>query len=185
MYNELYDAWRQEKDNADLQSLPKDFYAKLAEYMRKIREEGRMLDEKTTRGRLLLHEEENVRRMVREVVLLRHSKAVQLVSRGEAVNVEGLTREEEKLFSDVSPGFEVFQGILKEIEGGRLPQMVREKTKNRVLRFLKETPVIVGADMKTYGPFQPEDVASVPAENAKVLTKQGIAVEVEVQLEPR
>ncbi len=58
-------------------------------------------------------------------------------------------------------------------------------SRNRVLRFLKETPVIVGADMKTYGPFQPEDVASVPAENAKVLTRQGIAVEVEVQLEPR
>ena len=185
MYNELYEAWRREKSVAELQSLSKDFYAKVAEYVRKIREESRMLDEKTTRGRLLLHEAENVRRMVGELVLLRHSKAVQLVSKGEAVNVEGLTKEEEKLFSDVSPGFEVFQGILREIEGGRLPQVVREKPRNRVLRFLKETPVIVGADMKTYGPFQPEDVASVPAENAKVLTKQGIAVEVEVQLEPR
>ncbi len=185
MYSELYDAWRREKDNAELQSLAKDFYAKVAEYVRKIREESRMLDEKTTRGRLLLHEAENVRRMVGELVSLRHSKAVLLVSNGEAVNVEGLTKEEEKLFSDVSPGFEVFQGILKEIEGGRLPHVAREKPRNRVLRFLKETPVIIGADMKTYGPFQPEDVASVPAENAKILTKQGIAVEVEVQLEPR
>jgi DNA replication initiation complex subunit (GINS family) len=121
LYNELYDAWRREKNSAELLSLPRDFYAKLAEYVRKIREESRMLDEKTTKGRLLLHEAENVRRMVGELVLLRHGKAVQLVSRGEAVNVEGLTKEEEKLFGDVAPGFEVFQGILKEIEGGRLP----------------------------------------------------------------
>jgi DNA replication initiation complex subunit (GINS family) len=185
LYNELYEAWRQERDNAELQPLSKDFYVKLAEYVRKSREEGRMLDAKTTRGRLLMHEAENVRKMVRELVSLRHSKAVQLVSRGEAVSVEGLTKEEEKLFRDVSPSFEVFQGLLKEIEVGRLPQAGREKPRNRVLRFLKETPVIVGVDMKTYGPFQPEDVASVPAENAKVLTKQGIAVEVDVQLEPR
>jgi len=185
LYNELYDAWRHEKDNAELQPLSKDFYVRLAEYVRKIREESRMLDEKTTRGRLLMHEAENVRKMVKELVSLRHSKAVQLISKSEAVNVEGLTKEEEKLFSDVSPSFERFQELVREIEGGRLSQTGREKPKNRVLRFLKETPVIVGADMKTYGPFQPEDVASVPAENAKILTKQGIAVEVEVQLEPR
>jgi DNA replication factor GINS len=185
LYNELYDAWRREKDGAELQPLPKDFYAKLAEYVRKIREESRMLDEKTTRGRLLTREAENARKMVMELVSLRHNKTVQLVSKGEGMNVEGLTNEEEKLFSDVSPSFEVFRGLVKEIEAGRLHQTVREKPKNRVLRFLKETPVIVGADMKTYGPFQPEDVASVPTENAKILTKQGIAVEVEVQLEPR
>jgi DNA replication factor GINS len=185
LYNELYEAWRHEKDSSELQPLPKDFYVRLAEYVKRIREEGRMLDEKTTRGRLLLHEAENVRRMVGELVSLRHYKAVQLVSESEAVNVEGLTKEEEKLFSDVSRPFEVFQGIMKEVEAGRLPQTGREKPKNRVLRFLKETPVIVGVDMKTYGPFQREDVASVPAENAKILTKQGIAVEVEVQLEPR
>jgi DNA replication initiation complex subunit (GINS family) len=185
LYDELYDAWRREKGNVELQSLSKDFYVKAAEYVRRIREESRMLDEKTTRGRLLLHEAENVRRMVGELVSLRHGKAVQLVSKGEAVNVEGLTQEEERLFGDVSPGFEVFQKLVKEVEGGRLPQMSREKPRSRVLRFLKETPVIVGADMKTYGPFLPEDVASVPVENAKVLVKQGIAVEVEVQLEPR
>jgi len=185
LYSELYDAWRRERGSVELQSLGKDFYVRVAEYVRRIREESRMLDEKTTRGRLLLHEAENVKKMVEELVSFRHSKAVQLVSKGEAVNVEGLTREEEKLFGDVSPGFEVFQKLVREVEGGRLPQAVREKPRNRVLRFLKETPVIVGADMKTYGPFLPEDVASVPVENAKVLVKQAIAVEVEVQLEPR
>ena len=55
----------------------------------------------------------------------------------------------------------------------------REKAKNHVLRFLKEVPAIIGVDMKPYGPFRPEDVASVPVENARVLVKQGLAVEVE------
>ena len=184
MYNELYEAWKHEKLSPELQPLPKDFYVKLAEYVRKIREESHMLDEKTTRGRLLMHEAENVRKMVRGLVLLRRDKVVKLASMGEAVHVEGLTKEEEKLVNEVSPSFESFQGLGKEIVSGRLPQASREKPKKRVLRFLKETPAIIGADMKTYGPFQPQDVASLPAENAKILTKQGVAVEVDVKLEP-
>ena len=38
----------------------------------------------------------------------------------------------------------------------------------------------MGADMKSYGPFKVEDVASLPVENAKMLVKQGLAVQVEV-----
>jgi DNA replication factor GINS len=48
------------------------------------------------------------------------------------------------------------------------------------LRFLKPVPAIIGSDMKTYGPFMAEDVASVPVENARILTKQGFAENVEV-----
>jgi len=184
VYNELYEAWRKEKENAEVRPLPKDFYTKLAEYMRKIREESRMLDEKTTKARLLLRESRHVQRMVKELVLLRHEKTVKKVLAGETVQKEGLTQEEEKLVKEVAPSFESFQSLLKDILGGRLPQAEsKEKPKKRVLRFLKEIPAIIGADMKTYGPFKPEDVASLPWENAKILTKQGVAVEVQVKLD--
>ena len=52
--------------------------------------------------------------------------------------------------------------------------------KRVTLRFVKNIPAIIGADMKTYGPFIVEDVASLPVENAKMLVKQGLAVLVEV-----
>jgi DNA replication factor GINS len=45
---------------------------------------------------------------------------------------------------------------------------------------LKEIPAIIGADMKTYGPFKTEDVASLPAENARILAKQNLAEKVEI-----
>ncbi|MFB0514796.1 MAG: hypothetical protein ACETVQ_04380 [Candidatus Bathyarchaeia archaeon] len=50
-----------------------------------------------------------------------------------------------------------------------------------ILRFIQEIPAIIGADMKTYGPFKPEDIASLPIENARILIKQGVAVEVEAK----
>jgi DNA replication initiation complex subunit (GINS family) len=52
--------------------------------------------------------------------------------------------------------------------------------KRMTLRFTKSIPAIIGLDMKTYGPFMVEDVASLPVENAKILVKQGLAVLVEV-----
>ena len=182
MYNELYDAWKKEKENMELQALPKDFYTTLAQYVKKIKEEGRMLDEKTTKARMLMRESKNVQKMLGDLLMLRHEKTVNKVSDGETVSSEGLTSEEEKLVKEVSPSFEFFQTLLKNILSGRLPQIeVKREPKKRVLRFLKEIPPIIGADMKTYGPFKPEDVASLPLENAKILTKQGIAVEVEVR----
>ena len=59
--------------------------------------------------------------------------------------------------------------------------MEAEVSHKRVtLRFAKNIPAIIGLDMKTYGPFKVEDVASLPVENAKMLVKQGLAVLVEV-----
>ncbi len=52
--------------------------------------------------------------------------------------------------------------------------------KRLTLRFVKSIPAIMGADMKSYGPFNAEDVAALPALNAQILIKQGLAVLVEV-----
>ena len=52
--------------------------------------------------------------------------------------------------------------------------------KRVALRFIKAIPGVIGSDMKTYGPFMAEDIASLPIENAKILVKQGLAEVVEV-----
>jgi DNA replication factor GINS len=49
------------------------------------------------------------------------------------------------------------------------------------IRFLRAVPAIIGIDMKTYGPFKAEDLASMPVENAENLIRRGIAKEVEIQ----
>ena len=53
------------------------------------------------------------------------------------------------------------------------------KQKLTVLRFVQEIPTLVGIDMTTYGPFDPEDIATLPLENAKLFIKKGIAVKVD------
>lgn len=182
MYDELYEAWTKERETTEIQALPKDFYVKLAGYMKKMRDESRMLDEKTVRAKLLRRESDNVKKIVEELIKLRREKALKKTIDGKPVAKEALTHEEEKLLGEVSPSIESYQTLLKDILSGRSPRVeVKEKSKAMILRFVQEIPAIIGADMKTYGPFKPEDIASLPIENARILVKQGVAVEVEAK----
>jgi DNA replication factor GINS len=52
------------------------------------------------------------------------------------------------------------------------------KTKTVVLRFLKDVDEIVGADLEKYGPFQPEDIATIPYENAQALITKKVATKI-------
>lgn len=56
------------------------------------------------------------------------------------------------------------------------------RSKRIVVRFLKPMEPFVGVDTNRYGPFQQEDVASLPFENARSMVENGIAVEVHVQI---
>ena len=72
---------------------------------------------------------------------------------------------------------------LKSILMGRVPQIDAkppQRADQKVVRFLQAVPAIMGIDMKTYGPFKPEDVVSLPVENAENLIRRGIAKEVEI-----
>ena len=57
----------------------------------------------------------------------------------------------------------------------------RMRAKQIVVRFLRPTEAFVGVDMNKYGPFQQEDVASLPFENARSILEAGGALEVHVE----
>ena len=49
-----------------------------------------------------------------------------------------------------------------------------------LLRFLKDTPPLVGVDLINYGPFQVEDIAHLPQKNAKILIFEKFAEKIEI-----
>ena len=182
LYDELYEAWKKEKGSVEIQKLPRNFYAKLADYLKKVREESRMLDEKTTKAKLMKRELKNVKSMVKELFQLRQDKVRKKALDRETVPKEVLTEEEEKLYGEILPLAETYQTFLKDVIQGHLSRIEKEeKPKKMLVRFVQEIPAIVGSDMETYGPFKPEDVTTLPTENARILIKQGVAVEVEAK----
>jgi DNA replication factor GINS len=181
LYKSLYEAWEREVKNSELQRLPSDFYVMVADYMRRLREESRMLDKKTVKASLLKRELVNVKRMVNEIVLARYKKVIEVLAEGGKISPDMLTAEEAKIYGGVTPFADAVQNFVKNVLRGLLPKVEAETAHKRVvLRFLVDVPAIIGADMKTYGPFKAEDVASVPTENANILVKQGLAEKVEL-----
>jgi len=180
MYAELCVVWKKELENAELEKLPPDFYSTVADYVRRLGEESRMLDKRTVKATLLRKEMRNARHMAKGLIETRYRKIVRKLSAGEEIPRDVLTPEEEKIRLKVSPLAETMQEFTKEILRGRLVDIgVQNQHKRAVLRFLKGVPAIIGADMKTYGPFEAEDVSSVPTENAKIFVRRGLAEKVE------
>jgi len=181
MYDELYEIWKRELESVELEKLPPDFYSKIADYLRRLREGSRMLDKRTAKAVLLKKEMQNVKHMVYELIQARHKKLAKKTLKGEKFPSNLLTVEEEKVYTGISPFAEAYRSFAKGILRGHVPKVdMEQEHKRAILHFLKDVPAIIGADMKAYGPFKVEDVASLPIENAKILVKQGLAEKVEV-----
>jgi len=181
MYGQLHEVWKRELEDPELTKLPLDFYVTLVEYVKKVKEESRMLDKRTLKAVLLRKETENIERMVFELIRTRYWKIVNKAARGEDVSREMLTPDEEHLLGGILPAGETLSGFAADILHGRVPRTVIELKHKRVpVRLLKDVPAVIGADMKTYGPFKTEDVASLPFENANVLVRQGLAEKIVV-----
>ena len=180
MYDELYKTWKAEIESKELEKLPPEFYSRAAEYMKRLREEGRMLDKRTLKTNLLRKEMHNAKLMIHELIQTRRRKIISKTAKSEEVSQELLTPEEKTIYSKISPFSESIQNLAVEIVRGQTPKIKVETEHRRVaLRFLKDVPAIIGADMKTYGPFKIEDVGALPAENTRILIKQGLAEKVE------
>jgi DNA replication factor GINS len=193
MYNELFAAWQREIGDPKLGGLPQDFYRKIGEYLRRIKEEDKVLDKKSVKVNLLTHEALNVERMLEDLLEVRYRKIIKTVTKTQKLPVESLTFEEAKMcetFADFTKSYRKFadnlmQGQISEsikviIKVEANSTEVSPVHKRSTIRFLKSIPAIMGADMKSYGPFVAEDVASLPPQNAQILVKQGLAVLVEV-----
>jgi DNA replication factor GINS len=192
MYNELYVAWRREVDDSSLGGLPSDFYVKIVDYLKKITEENKLQEKKSLKILLLEHESQHVQRMLEELLRLRYEKLLKVITETKKVPINLLASEEAKMCESFFAFTEAYQkfssSLLLGQEIRREPVVEPEKPilktevphKRVPLRFSKNVPSIIGVDMKPYGPFMAEDVASVPVENAKILVKQGLAVQVDL-----
>lgn len=205
MYKELYAVWLRENDDPSLGSLPPDFYIKIAEYMHKIKNADSALDKKSVKASLLEHEAKNVQHLLKDLLDLRYRKIVKNITKNQKVPVELLTMEEAKMSQTFAQFTSDYQQLEKNLLEGNPSQITTQVPVVKIVsrpeaqptrephvqksqsapprltvRFLKSIPAIMGADMKSYGPFSAEDVASLPPPNAQVLVKQGLAVLVEV-----
>ncbi|TRO53912.1 hypothetical protein E2P71_05390 [Candidatus Bathyarchaeota archaeon] len=132
--------------------------------------------------------------MLKELTETRLEKIVHQELEGKPIDAQALTPEEQRLHANLR------QLLASYRDGSDLPapepSRPQAAPKPRpeptpppqtadqeltVVRFLQPLPAIMGVDMKAYGPFKPEDVASIPKQNAVNLIRRGIAKLVEIE----
>ncbi len=101
-----------------------------------------------------------------------------------AVDYSKLTDEEKYILDGEKESDKRRNAILAATINGR-PKVLESmsakiRTKQIVIRFIKSMEQFVGVDMTKYGPFQEEDVAVLPFENARSFIEKGIAIEIHI-----
>jgi DNA replication initiation complex subunit (GINS family) len=195
-YQLLIEIWKKEKNRRDVQPLPENFLYQVAAYLIKLREQTQQSDSSSVVGKILEKEKVHADKMINNLWVIRLDKIVKAELNGVALEPLNLTTEEKRLQVELRRLIAAYNQGVKQILLGReqkqeqvqqvtsqpqmrIPQVEKQEIILKVVRFLQPLPTIMGVDLKTYGPFKTEDVASIPAPNAENLIRKGIAKWVE------
>jgi DNA replication factor GINS len=164
-----------EAQTQGLLSLPNDFYSGISAYSQKLKRSAASGASEIS-IRLTATQEEMLESMVRQLVKLRLRKAI-------SQNAVLQLLPEERYVCSAEQKFQRRLDALVEAVSSGQPSFVEfahlsESRRSITVRFLKRVDELVGLDLRRYGPFEIEDVASIPAANADILIADGDAVEI-------
>jgi DNA replication initiation complex subunit (GINS family) len=196
-YTKLHTVWENEIKREELQNISDDFLHEMKNYTTQLNKTT--TNPETLSGRLTQTERSYANQMLNEIIELRLNKIIKSELNGLPINAQAMTPEEQKLHSNLRQLLLEYKQssehiIIKDTRSQIQPTLQKTQTPSQptsrhdekgtellLVRFLKPLPAIMGIDMKAYGPFQPEELATIPRQNAENLIKRGIAKKVNVE----
>lgn len=164
-----------EEQSDKLLSLPDDFYIVVASYAQLLKRTSSSSSSELA-NRLIAKESGLLMSMVRDLIHLRMTKASSQKAIPQLLPEERYVCSMERSYTSSLDSFiqAVASGQPSIVELERKSELARSTT----VRFLKHVDELVGLDLRKYGPYEPEDLALIPAANADLLVANGEAVEV-------
>ena len=167
----------QEFQTGDPQELSTDFFRNLSNFIGKLKNEEYDGIEKKTKNQII-----STAANLTELLINRRLEKIFTSSK---ISYRILTDEEKFIVDSNDEMNERKNMILSGILNGKSKFLEITSTKHKIkpvtVRFVKEFDEIVGVDLEKYGPFKPEDVATIPNENAQALISNGIALKIRIE----
>lgn len=175
---DVYRLLKKEIETPTLQAIEPDTFQKIATALGNLKGQGYEGIEARIRDRM-------VELLAGSAKLLIEARQAKIRAGEEPLDYSKLTDEEKYVLGGRRESESRIDEVVAATVKGR-PKVLesisaRMRSKQIVVRFLKPTEAFVGVDMSKYGPFQPEDVASLPFENARSIIEAGAAIEVHVE----
>ena len=189
-YETVYETLRKEKFKNDLQQLEENFFNDVLRYMT---ERKKTLLSSESKDSIFASENiiktkkqiENIQKIISELYERRETKLIQLALTASRTNYpqdsSSMTFEEKKLYFDLVNKLNTYrENILNNILSGKIPELKEESNKDelKLIKFLESVPQFIGDDLKTYGPFETEEVANLPKRVSEILLKNKRAEEI-------
>jgi len=188
-YDYLFEIMRGEKNNNDLNKLPESFYDQVVDYIKEkqdlLKKDDDLFSAKEKKQVLMLLE--NLDKILTEIYSRREKKVLELAlvkskSRSGLLDTSNMLKSEvlffEKLLATLD-GFRnnILNNVLsaKEVNVNFSDDLLsKRKTETKIVtvRFLEDVDKFVDSDLKEYGPFEKETIATLPVEMAKLLEEQ-------------
>lgn len=176
-FDELKKARSAELRTRELTELPEDFYQRVGYFISELKRELKHSD--GLRADLLKKELEQVIKFTHDLYLCRLSKCLHGIEVG-SMPVE-LMELEKEAFDKIKCALEKLrEGLLTPAITGKVMVEAPKKATNYIVILLQSVPTIIGENLKTYGPFEGGEVASIPRRSAELLIKQGVARGIEI-----
>jgi DNA replication factor GINS len=169
-----------------LQSIPLDTYQNIATLLGNIKGQGYEGIEVKIRDRMVEMISKSAQLLLecryQKLKEYQHETLSSSSSAATAVDYSKLTDEEKYILDGENESEKRRNAVLAATINGRPKVMesmsAKIRAKQIVIRFIKSMEQFVGVDMTKYGPFQEEDVAVLPFENARSFIEKGIAIEI-------
>ena len=170
----LYSILLRETNNDTVQEIDHQLYISISEFVGKLKSEGYDGVEAKVKDALV--------NMITDLTTLLLKIRLEKATKSNKIDYSNLLNEEKFILDADEEKRERMDIILSSTLNGKSKFLdslaTKHKTKSTVVRFLKETEQMIGADLAKYGPFKAEDVATIPNENAQALISKNIAAKI-------
>jgi DNA replication factor GINS len=172
--NSLYNILLREIQNDSVQEIDSHLYYNISDMLGKLKNQGYDGIESKIKDSLV----KIITDMVSLLLKIRIEKAV----KSKEIDYSNLLDEERYVLDSDDELRQRKDIVLSATLNGRLKLLEtlskNHKLRSIVVRFLKPIDQIVGSDLEKYGPFDAEDVATLPFENATALIGKKIALKI-------
>lgn len=204
-YETLYEFLRREKAREELQKIDGGFFRDTLNY---LREKQQAYDDNLTKNDIFSQSEtdklhiqlSNIRKILKDLYNIRERKIINMaINRSRTntslVDTANLLMQERAMFESLCAVLTQYRtGILHRLLEQREPDVLpivlplpeeqkKEtpivETTDKRIKFLEKHDLFAGPELETYGPYDAEDEATLPAAVADVLINEGKAVELQ------
>ncbi len=201
-YETLFEILKRERDRTELQKLEPAFFSDTIRY---IKDKKKILEAKSDspfageEKKKTERQLENIYKILKELYERREKKIIAIAldksrTKSNLIDTTALMNEEKVFFDALTNTFDAYRDeILFSVLNEKMPFMralsdkkpkedfksaLDIKKSTKLVRFMDKIPKFVGPELEEYGPYNEEDIASLPSEVAEVLLNRGKAEEI-------